>query len=522
MVTTPSAPATATAELVPARRDWFIAGIALAIGACTFGYLFSSEIALAVSVWANSDAYNHCYLVIPVAAYLAWERRQAIVATLPRPLPWVALLAVPMAAAWFAADRLGIIEARQLAAMSLFEIMVLVIIGPAAWRTLAAPLLYLYFLVPFGEFLVTPMQILVVHFVTFGLNLVGIPTFTDGIIIDIPQGSFLIHTACSGLRFLIASAAFGVLYACIMYTSPLRRLVFSVFAVMLAVIANCFRVFGTILIAHFWGNVRAVEADHVVWGWGFYVIIGAVLILIGFRFRQQPNWAGGGTPPVPRGVAVPAAIALAVIVFSAALPSVAADYMDRLDSGLLTAASIPMPTIVGCSGPTTVAATADEGIAASPAGSALYHCDGTDFRLTFYRFSPRIGVRPLFVSLRTIETPPGDTLQTAGFRAGTGLRAPIWQISELGIGDEKELAVAAALWLNGRPSDLGLRARVDQALNSVRRAPLPPVLAAITVRTASGPNETLRVMRSFLAKTDHLSQWVARSLAEPAMAASQK
>lgn len=521
MANTPSAPATAIAELVPARRDWIIAGIALAIGVCAFGYLFRAEIVLAVHVWANSDAYDHCYLVLPVCAYLAWERRQAIAATLPRPSPWIALFAVPMAAAWFAADRLGIFEARQLAAMTLFQIMVLAIIGPAAWRSLAAPLLYLYFLVPFGEFLVAPLQTLVVDFATFGLKLVGIPTFTDGIIIEIPQGSFLVHTACSGLRFLIASAAFGVLYGCIMYTSPLRRLVFTIFAVALAIVANCFRVFGTILIAHFWGNLRAVEADHVIWGWGFYVIVGAMLILIGFRFRQQPNWTGGVAPPASGRVDVPAAIALAATVFLAALPSVAADYMNRLDAAFLAAAAIPMPAIPGCSGPTTAGTAADTAIAASAAGSALYDCDGTAFRLTFYRFSPRIGVRPLFASLNAIASPPGDPLQTASFRAGAGSRAPVWQITELAIGDRREMAVATALWLNGQPSGSGIKARIDQALNSVRRTPRSPVLAAVTVRTASGPNATLQIMNSFLAKTGHLSQWVVRWLAAPAKTASR-
>jgi exosortase A len=518
MVNTPLSPASAVLELAPARRDWIIAGIALVIGVCAFGYLFRGEIVLAVRVWANSDAFNHCYLVLPVAAYLAWERRQAITATLPRPIPWIALLAVPMAAVWFAADRLGIMEARQLAAMTLFQIMVLAIIGWAAWRSLAAPLLYLYFLVPFGEFVVAPLQTLVVHFATFGLNLVGVPTFTDGIMIQIPEGSFLVHTACSGLRFLIASAAFGVLYACVMYTSPLRRLVFSVFAVVIAIVANCFRVFGTILIAHFWGNVRAVEADHVVWGWGFYVIVGAMLILIGFHFRQQPNWTTGIVARASGRIAVPAAIALAMIVFSAAVPSVAADYMDRVNAGPLAASALPMPTLAGCTGPTAAGSAAGISAAAEAAGSALYRCDGEAFRLTFYRFAPRIGVRPLFLAYNAAQTPPsgGDIMQQTGyFRTARRADAPVWQVTSAGVGNGHFVAVARALWLNGRPIAGGIGARLDQALNSLRRAPRAPVLAAVTVFGNSGPNETLQIMRRFLAKTGGLSQWVERWLSEP-------
>ena len=60
-------------------------------------------------------------------------------------------------------------------------------------------------------------------FVQVGLNLLNIPVYIDGYTIEIPQGSFYIAEACAGLRFLIASIAFGALYSLVMYRSPLRR-----------------------------------------------------------------------------------------------------------------------------------------------------------------------------------------------------------------------------------------------------------------------------------------------------------
>ena len=155
------------------------------------------------------------------------------------------------------------------------------------WRRFAAPLLYLFFLVPFGEFLIPPLQSLAVRFTTVGLSLLGIPNFADGIVIEIPEGTFLVHQACSGLRFLIASAAFSVFFACLIYTSPLRRALFIAAAFVVAVIANDFRVLGIIVIAHFIGNAQAIETGHVLWGWLFYVIVGSVLVLMGLAFRQE-------------------------------------------------------------------------------------------------------------------------------------------------------------------------------------------------------------------------------------------
>src|SRR5580700_8456025 len=147
MVNTPSPPIIAISDSTTSRRDWVVVGTALALGLCLLGLLFRPEIETAIYVWINSDAYNHCFLVLPVAAYLAWDRRD--MAASPRPAPWIALLAIPAAAAWFAADRLGVMEGRQLVAMTLLEIMVAAIFGLRTWLAFATPLLYLFFLVPF-------------------------------------------------------------------------------------------------------------------------------------------------------------------------------------------------------------------------------------------------------------------------------------------------------------------------------------------------------------------------------------
>jgi exosortase A len=521
MVNTPSSPAATVLDLVSPRRDWAVAGAALVLALCALGYIFRAEIAMAVYVWNDSDAYNHCFLVIPVAAYLAWDRRQAIAATMPRPAPWIALLGIPVAAAWFVADRLGVFEGRQLTAMTLFQVMVPAIIGFTAWRALSAPLLYLFFLVPFGEFLVPPLQTLVVHFTTTGLDLLGIPTFSNGIIIEIPEGTFIVHQACSGLRFLIASAAFGVLYACVMYTSPLRRLVFSVLALAVAIVGNCFRVLGTILAAHFIGNARAVEADHVLWGWGFYVIIGATLIVIGFAFRQERHPPLAVASSVSGRTVGASVVALASVILLAAAPRVAADYLNRMDAGATVANRVEMPVLRDCtqvrSSNAATAAAAQGSFGATASRSASYRCGDETFLLTLYRYGPRIGVRPLFVSMQAAEMPAGGDilLQTDGFRAGPGPDAPIWQITDAHAEGDRYIATATALWLNGRPSGVGIAARLDQALNTFRPAPSSPALAVATYVAKGDLNTAQRAIRSFLPRTAGLSEFVQKWVAAP-------
>ena len=178
---------------------------ALALGLLALGVLFHAEAAAAVQVWIDSTAYGHCFLVLPMALYLAWDRRASLVGVPVRPMPAAALLAGPAAAAWFVAERLGIMEGRQLVAMGVVQVLFLAVLGWRLCWALAAPLLYLFFLVPFGAFLTGPLQDFTAWFIDVGLDVLGIPHIVTDYLIEIPQGVFYVAEACAGLRFLIAA-----------------------------------------------------------------------------------------------------------------------------------------------------------------------------------------------------------------------------------------------------------------------------------------------------------------------------
>jgi exosortase A len=520
MVTPTSPPVTALSGLASSARDWAVAGAALAVGLCLFAIIFYPEITTAFQVWRNSDAFSHCFLVLPVVAYLIWDRRDLAMATVLRPAPGIALLAVPVAAAWFVAERLGVMEGRQLMALTLIQVMIASLFGLRMWRALAAPLLYLFFLVPFGEFLVSPLQSLAVHFTKIGLDLVGIPNFTDGIVIEIPEGTFLVHQACSGLRFLIATMAFSVLYACLIYTSPLRRVLFIAIAFAVAVIGNDLRVFGIVLIAHFIGNAQAVETGHVLWGWLFYAIILSVLILVGLPFRQERQSPHRANPPAAGRTPGASAIALAVIILLATTPRLAANYLDAAGAGTAVAAQIEVPALPGCTAvplPAVLPApTAENGFGVGISRSVAYRCRGGLFVLTLRRYPPRIGVRPLFLSLHAAEAEPDSDIirQTGDIRAGTAPEAPVWRVTE-SQKDGRYAAIATALWLGGRPAGSGFAARVNQALNTVRRSAVSPVVAVVTHSERDGPINARQAIDGFLVKTGPFSDLISKLLLEP-------
>ncbi|HVA13674.1 MAG TPA: EpsI family protein, partial [Stellaceae bacterium] len=195
----------------------------------------------------------------------------------------------------------------------------LAVLGWRAYRAMLLPLLYLFFLVPTGYFLVPWLQGVTVWFAVAGLKLVGIPVFSDGILIDVPAGSFVVAEACAGLRFLIASVAFGVFFAALMYRSRVRWLTFVALSVIVPIIANGIRAWGIIALAEWTNSAEAIEADHIIYGWGFFTAVTLLLIVIGMRFADdrrpatmEPFLGSGGPAARPWNVAVAALIGLAL------------------------------------------------------------------------------------------------------------------------------------------------------------------------------------------------------------------
>ena len=317
---------------------WRPALILIGIASIVFGIAFRQEIVGAVRVWIDSTAYNHCFLVLPLAGFLLWERRAVISSVSPRPALWPLLTMPALSAIWLLAAVLDIQEGRQLVMVAMFQVVLLVALGPGVFWRLSAPFLFLFFLVPSGAFLVPSLQTITADFAVAGLRILHIPVFSDGYMIEIPEGPFEIAEACAGLRFLIASSVFGCFFALVMYRSFLRRILFITMSLVVPIVANGLRALGIIVLAHLEGSAAAVETDHILYGWVFFTLVIMILIAIGMAFAEKPGWRFpvrsttlGNTSLWRFAVAVSAAVLLALTG-----PS----YAYRLDS-LFPAAELP-------------------------------------------------------------------------------------------------------------------------------------------------------------------------------------
>jgi exosortase A len=471
-----NAPTLADSPVAVTFQEWRRVGLAIGLALLLLGALFNTEVAAAVSAWDSSTAYNHCFLVIPIALYLLWDRRFDLVGIAPRPAPLVLLLGLPLALIWLVAERLGIMEGRQLVAISFVELLFLAILGKRLWWAMAGPLLYLYFLVPFGEFLTPRLQDFTTWFIQRGLDILGVPAYIDGYVIEIPQGTFFVAEACAGLRFLIASIAFGCLYALMMYRSPVRRGVFVLVSVIVPIIANGFRGLGIVYLGYLLNSAQAAAADHIIYGWLFFSFVILVLIALGLPFRQD-DISTRSADPAHEPVRVPfstrglLAIALGAVIVAAISPAVAT--------------ALTMETAHPPAGP--VAINMGPGCQVSRVGSTMtgqtrvrtqhVECGDAAMDMTWEVFSPHTTAGPMMAGRRRLvlkaET---EDLQQKWLRWSDGTPSA-WLVMS---SDDPAFTTAVAVWVDGKPVRPGLAMRARMALHSLFGSAFTPIVVTMT------------------------------------------
>lgn len=238
--------------------------------------------------WWDSSTYNHILLVPAIIAWLVWQRLPQLARLVP--VAWWPGMVVFGAAAflWLLGAFAGLNLARQAGAVGVLIGSALAILGPRVSVGLAFPLGYMVLLVPFGEELVPPLQMITAVITIFFVRLSGIPAVIDGVFIDTPAGLFEVAEACSGVKFLVAMLAFGLLVANVCFVNWWRRAVFLTFALVIPILANGLRAFGTILAAQYVGAEKAAGIDHLIYGWIFFGVVIALVIAASWRFFDRP------------------------------------------------------------------------------------------------------------------------------------------------------------------------------------------------------------------------------------------
>ncbi len=234
-----------------------------------------------VDRWINDEDVSHGFFVPLVALFIAWQRREKILALEAKPAWWgLAIMA------WGAAQAyLGMLSAELFLQRTSFLVtlvgLLIVIGGVALVRALAFPLLLLPFMIPLPAVIYNqitfPLQLLASQVAEFVLGLFGIPVLRDGNILELASQKLSVAEACSGIRSLLSLTFLSLVYAYFFDKRVWMRWVLLALTVPIAILANSGRVTIT-------GMLSEVNPDlargffHSLEGWIIFLIALAMLL----------------------------------------------------------------------------------------------------------------------------------------------------------------------------------------------------------------------------------------------------
>lgn len=247
--------------------------------------------------WAT-ETQGHELLVMAISAWLAWRRRDELLALPARPALLATTFVFVLALACYVLGRLlGVFRLELLSIILLPAALVLCFKGWAGLRVVWFALFFLIFTVPLPFSLVLtitgPMKAAVSAVAVQLMQWVGYPVGRTGVIITIGQYQLLVNEACAGLQTMFVLEAMGLLYTNLMnHQSPLRNALLALLVVPVAFAANVVRVVSLTLITYHFGDAAGQGFLH-----GF---AGMVLFMVALVLVIAVDGALGRLLPAPR------------------------------------------------------------------------------------------------------------------------------------------------------------------------------------------------------------------------------
>jgi exosortase len=261
-------------------RRLVVAGV-FAAGA--FCVLYQHVLVKLVHDWATDDNYSHGFLIVPIAAYLAWERRHALQRVELRPTA-LGLVVIIGSLAVLVAGTLGAeLFLSRVSIIGAVAGAILFLGGWPAFGVLRFPVAFLLLMVPIPSIIFNqiafPLQLLASRFGTSVISLAGVPVLREGNVLTLSNTTLEVAEACSGIRSLVSLLTMGLLLGYFTDKRSWVRTIVTLATVPIAILANGMRVAGTGIASYYYGPEAAEGFLHTFSGWLVFVAALALLLL---------------------------------------------------------------------------------------------------------------------------------------------------------------------------------------------------------------------------------------------------
>ncbi|HPE78581.1 MAG TPA: archaeosortase/exosortase family protein [Gammaproteobacteria bacterium] len=290
-----------------ALRQSFI-GLTLAVLA-----LWPTMLGLA-GIWANSEAYQYAWLVIPMFVYtVGWYHRDWILAMTPRPDGLGLLVSVVAVVCWCVAYVVDIRVGQHLALVLVLQGIALSALGWTTYRRLLPVMAMLFMLVPSGDMLQPLLRDLTVKWIEWFAVALDLPHRIDGFMVYIGEQRYVVVDACSGLTFVTLGGFLAYSLGVLMFRSFGRVLLMAAMGAVIGVFTNALRVWLIVGIDHLQGSQMDMAAHQDLQWLALFTGIGLLFFL---TLKLAPRDQRSVPAPVPQP---PSAVRWRITRFAPAL-----------------------------------------------------------------------------------------------------------------------------------------------------------------------------------------------------------
>jgi len=248
-----------------------------------------------VSTWLQNSNNSHGILVPFISIYLIWMKREKLSSINLESSPWGAAM-LCLSIVLYVISYIGSVAiiSRGMLVLSLIGL-VMYNLGISIFKSIAFPLVFLFFMVPVPETVYTaialPLQLLASDYSAGIIRIFGIPVLQEGNMLYFAEAQLEVAEACSGLRSLTAFLMLGCLFAYLPGLDLKRRCILLSLAFPLSFLVNISRVVGTGILAHFFGGKVARGFLHdfsglAVFALGFLLLFAQYQLL---RMKKTAN-----------------------------------------------------------------------------------------------------------------------------------------------------------------------------------------------------------------------------------------
>lgn len=243
--------------------------IPLLVIAVTSGAILQSSIQGIFGRWLKFDeAYSHGLLVLAITFYLLFRSLRATwpLKVVPNYLGFVALVGTSFV--WALSQALSIQVIEEFLVPVLLWLPFFSIYGWRQARLLIVPIGFLYFAIPFWDYLSMPLQLITVAVNEVGFSITGISAEIEGVFVHLPGiGTFEVAHGCSGLRYLVVGLTLTTLFGYLNYDRWSLRFILIGLGLLLSLTANWIRVFIIIYAGYKTNMESSLIEDHDMFGW---------------------------------------------------------------------------------------------------------------------------------------------------------------------------------------------------------------------------------------------------------------